>query len=1047
MGKKISIVLALLGVLGVVWGFTVKWKFGLGTYYDRMSFGASAALADLGPDVNSVSGEPDQYWEVIVGSDEYGIYYNGSHMIGAWRCIDALGNLEWIKDTQTDEARSSVAVGDFVNPGDGNLEIFGGTTSGWNVEAMDRFGNFLWTFPSPPMTDGDYLWHSSPAIADIVPALSGYELVIGNNPCSALYCFQVDPSDGIDNGIHFDVHSHSDCFDVYFGFPAGSDGTDWDVLWVFNTDGPVISTPALDDIDADGHEDVVFGTGYIPTYNPDLYIPGGTIYCLDGPSGTLRWSIHTGGIEIVEASPALADFDGDGDLEVVVGAFDHKLYLIDGDEDDDGTISSTEMTTIPMPGNIKSSCAIGDVNGDGEPEIIACDMAGNVFCISYSPPTEYSIVWEQTLDTAIVGSPALAWRNDPAPWTHFCANPRRDNFYPVLGETLAVFVPTLGGWLYRLNGATGVVEDSIKVGNYIHTSPVLADIDLDCELELVITACNDPDGTIPDTIVCLGTGLTADSCDICRGMTAQPLCPPADTTVIVSCPQQRVHFLLADTTFRDFPDTVMTFATARIHHGEDSYIINLMGGSNRMNFTRTGNDSFSVEIWNDWHHGDTVQITLDSALTFHDCTTHIDQTISFIVDLQPPQVNITPAPGIISVADSVFHLNFYDEPAGIMWSSVECFTHLTGPWSDTTISGDINGDSLIVPGINPGDTVLLSIRVCDSIDDYGCTCEPNCTTYTFRYSILSPGPTAFPILPTGISACVDQEILIMLSSLNPVDSSTVRLVINSDTFACADSCFTLENDTLRFSPPENFWSDGETVTVALIQADDIYGNHLQAPLEWQFMLDFSPPTAEMTSPIPDDTIRDPLAPININIQDNLAGILVDSSYLTVNGEVYEVNQVLAAISPDSLTGELAFSPAEFGIRWFPGETITVALHLCDFPDTCGPNCADYLWRFYLAPDYGCARIPNPFTPNLDLKNDYCQFYFPGLGTKRGKIYIFDTHERLVKLLNVPAGENAKLSARWDGTDTRGTPLTEGVYLYVIEVEGEIVCEGTITIAR
>ncbi|HDG67733.1 MAG TPA: hypothetical protein ENG11_01130, partial [candidate division Zixibacteria bacterium] len=202
MKKFWLIVILLWAAAG--YGFTVKWRFGLWYQYDRMSFGASAALANLGPDVNSVGGEPDQYWEVIIGSDEYGIFHAGAYMVGAWRCIDALGNLEWIKDTQTDEARSSVAVGDFVNPGDGEPEIFGGTTSGWNVEAMDRFGNFLWTFPSPPIADGDYVWHSSPAVADIVPDVDGYELVIGNNPCSALYCFQADPSDGADDGILFD---------------------------------------------------------------------------------------------------------------------------------------------------------------------------------------------------------------------------------------------------------------------------------------------------------------------------------------------------------------------------------------------------------------------------------------------------------------------------------------------------------------------------------------------------------------------------------------------------------------------------------------------------------------------------------------------------------------------------------------------------------------------------------------------------------------------------------------------------------------------------
>lgn len=73
---------------------------------------------------------------------------------GLWRAIDSQGNVEWHKNTQSDEARGSVAVTDLN--GDGNLEIVGGTTSGRTIEVMDRFGNFVWTFPDPPSTGNFY---------------------------------------------------------------------------------------------------------------------------------------------------------------------------------------------------------------------------------------------------------------------------------------------------------------------------------------------------------------------------------------------------------------------------------------------------------------------------------------------------------------------------------------------------------------------------------------------------------------------------------------------------------------------------------------------------------------------------------------------------------------------------------------------------------------------------------------------------------------------------------------------------------------------------
>jgi len=95
----------------------------------------------------------------------------------------------------------------------------------------------------------------------------------------------------------------------------------------------------------------------------------------------------------------------------------------------------------------------------------------------------------------------------------------------------------------------------------------------------------------------------------------------------------------------------------------------------------------------------------------------------------------------------------------------------------------------------------------------------------------------------------------------------------------------------------------------------------------------------------------------------------------------------------------------------------------------------------------CERVPNPFTPNGDGINDYAQFLFYGLEIRTATIYIYNIHGHEVKQINVPEGANAKASAQWDGKDNNRNPLPQGVYLYVIENGGEIVCEGTVCIAR
>ncbi len=1041
------------------YGLYVKWVYGECPYcYNRMTFGSSAVLIDLGPDVNDAGGEPDPCLEIFVGSDEYSCYFPelSGTAVGIWRCIDAFGNLEWAIDTRTDESRSSPAACDFFNVGDARPELIAGTTSGWNIEAIDRHGNFLWTFPSPPMTSGPFMWHSSPAVADVVPDVPGLEVVIGNNPCNSVWCLQADPSDGTDDGIHFDVHAASSCFTGYVASPAGTDGIDWDVLWVFETEGAVISTPALGDVDGDGDIDVVVGDGYWQTYLDFVSSTGGNVYCIDGPTGTLRWSVSTGGyLPVVDCSPALADFDGDGDLEVVFGANDGLLYFVDGDEDGDGSIAVSEMTAVVVGGEIHASPLVADVDADGAYEVVAASTNGQVLCVDYVPPTGASVEWTTTLDTAIVSSPAVANPFDPLCWTHFCGNPQRTNFYPAVGETLKVFVASMGGYLYQLDGASGAVEDSIKLGSHIHTSPVVADIDLDCRLEVVVTAVHKAFETIDsaDAIYCIGTYLEDPECMTCGECVSWAKCPVDSVLPVVSCSTQAAVFVYAETTYWDFPFLPTTFASVHVRHADGSVLdFSVAGVSDRMNFSVGLGDTVEVAVWNYWQHLDSVTVVLDSIITAGGCTTRAFNVISFIVDLEPPVVE--PLPGTPPSGDTL----------GAGWVSLDytAFDSLAGVMEDISsvcvlIFHPGGGrDSLFFPGTlsagfvcGEGDSVVVLVSVCDSVFDYGCSCPPNCTTYVFCYPVAGVGPVAEPVLPPedAISACDDQQIWITITDSNGVDSQSVVVVIGGDTFRCVDEELSFRAETLFFEPPPGFWSDGETVWVELLAADDIYGNELQNPLSWRFFIDLAPPEASMEEPAESSYTYNLTQRITLELSDNLAGIWVDSSFVVVEGREYPLGELLGGISGDSLSATAVFDPQRWGLIWHPGDTVDVSVRLCDAPDLCAPNCATYSWVFFLPEPLGCQRIPNPFTPNADGKNDYCQFLAPMLGYEEAAIYIFDLHGALVREIDVPAGFSAKRVARWDGTDSSGRPVPPGLYLYVIEVGGEVVCEGTVTVAR
>jgi len=97
--------------------------------------------------------------------------------------------------------------------------------------------------------------------------------------------------------------------------------------------------------------------------------------------------------------------------------------------------------------------------------------------------------------------------------------------------------------------------------------------------------------------------------------------------------------------------------------------------------------------------------------------------------------------------------------------------------------------------------------------------------------------------------------------------------------------------------------------------------------------------------------------------------------------------------------------------------------------------------------HSCDRYPNPFTPNGDGINDYVQFGINGLRLWKGKITIMDMYGNRIKQIDVQVESCSENRARWDGTDSSGAPVPQGLYLYVIESDGEVICNGTITVAR
>ena len=448
------------GILVEEWRFDMHW-YGWGW------FGSSPAIANLGPDVNIVGTEPNSDLEIVTGSDEC---WGPGPSNGVWRAFDSGGNLEWQTGTHTDEARSSPAIADI--DGDGDLEMAGGTTSGWFVQVLNHTGGFVWTFPkiTVPSVGGPFVWPSSPAVADLDPSVNGLEVVIGNRNHENVWCFDGDNSDAMDDGVTITDANFS-------GYPysLGTEGTDWDVLWIFDTGDSVVASPAIGDVDNDGHLEVVIGS------------TDGNVYVLDGATGSLEHTFSTG--DAVYASAALADLDGDGYLEIVIGSTDSNVYCFEWTGSAGSTESGWPYTTS---GPVYSSAAIGDVDGDGNLEIVVGSNDGNVSSLD----TSGSLDWSYATGGAVYSSPALANRGDCNPyaieWQMFRHDAKRTGFYGPPNGELDIYVGSDDGYLYLISGDDGSIIDRFEVytGPYpspqggIHTSPSVADVDGDKNLEI-----------------------------------------------------------------------------------------------------------------------------------------------------------------------------------------------------------------------------------------------------------------------------------------------------------------------------------------------------------------------------------------------------------------------------------------------------------------------------------------------------------------------------------------------------------------------------------
>ncbi len=152
------------------------------------------------------------------------------------------------------------------------------------------------------------------------------------------------------------------------------------VVWKAAASGKVRAAPALADLDGDGQVDVVAGD------------ESGALLALDGKTGHVLWTARTGANEYgargFVAAPAIADLDGDQHDDVIAGARDGILAAYRGR---DGKV----LWQISGGSGIHASPSIADFDGDGRPEVLAAWSYGEVSILDATTGTRR---WSATLE-------------------------------------------------------------------------------------------------------------------------------------------------------------------------------------------------------------------------------------------------------------------------------------------------------------------------------------------------------------------------------------------------------------------------------------------------------------------------------------------------------------------------------------------------------------------------------------------------------------------------------------------------------------------------
>ena len=453
-------------------------------------------------------------------------------------------------------------------------------------------------------------------------------------------------------------------------------------------------------------------------------------------------------------------------------------------------------------------------------------------------------------------------------------------------------------------------------------------------------------------------------------------------------------------------------------------------------------------------HGSTVVCSLLSASDILGNELEAPLGWIFTVDYEPPElVSVTPISAVpVDDRSPIVRVVLDDLPAGIDYDAVSLDVEGYGVIDPTSTGLYWLGDTLVFDpdslGIlwTGGDSIELCLEIADLPDTAAPYCDANDTTYCWMLIISRGGPVGEIIEPGDgtVSACSLQQIIITLDDSNGIDEATIGLEVDGVLYTTSSTELDWSFPVLTWTPP-SVWADG-LVNVRLITADDMLGNPLtDAPIEWNYYMDLTPPTFANNFPLQTDLIRNVQTQAWIDVADNIAGVDPNELRMDIYRSTYDLSSPALTYS----SGRLTFDPSIAGIEFVTGDTVMITVYAQDTPDYCSPNANQFTWWFLMEPKISCNNYPNPITPNGDGINDVAVFDYPEMYSGSAELLIFNKRNILVYQATIgPVIDLGDVANRvWNCREGGGQIAKEGLYLYLIQKSGETVCNGTLTIGR